>query len=223
MLFLSSIIVLLIAYALWQWKFKPSDYPLSGSEPFPAVSIAIYSILLGLLFWSQVQQRRLESRLAEVTTELAGRPAPVSCETFLESWIPERIWALGYVSLDLRRVFLRHGICRRLQEVIDSPDPSSRFHSTAVVTLAHEAMHVRGITNEAQTECAAIQRAAKTAMLLGVPDTVARELSQAYWSVQYQQIRQATDDPYYSVECRSKGAFDEGLPYPPWKLEPPQE
>lgn len=219
MIVLSSLIALLIAHALWQWRFKPSDLAPSDGKPFPAVSVAIYSVLLATLLWSQVRHQRLESRLTGVATELAGTPAPVACETFLESWIPQSIWALGYVSSDLKRIALRHGICRRLQEVIDSPDPDSRFHSTAVLVLTHEAMHVRGLTNEAQTECAAIQRAAKAALLLGVPDTVARKLAQNYWLVQYRQIRQTTDDSYYSPECRPRGALDEGLQYSPWNPE----
>jgi len=220
MLFLSSILVLLIAYALWHWKFKASDYPLPGGASFPTTSVAILSILLGLLVWSQVQHRRLESRLAEVATELAGRPAPVNCESFLEAWMPKRVWTMGYVSAELTQVFLRHGVCGRLREVMDAPDPQSPFHSTAVVVLAHEAMHVHGITNEAQTECAAMQRAAKTAMLLGVAEPVAHELARAFWRVQYRQIRQANDDAYYSAECRPNGALDEGLPYAPWDLGP---
>lgn len=56
-------------------------------------------------------------------------------------------------------------------------------------------------------------------MLLGVTDTVARQLALAYWLVQYQQLRQMADDPYLSLECRPKGRFDEGLQYPPWNLE----
>lgn len=223
MIFLASIIVLLIAHALWQWRFGPSEYAPSGGRTFPITSIAIHVLLLALLLWAQVRHHGLEKRLTGVATELTGEPAPVSCETFLESWMPTNIWALGYVSPDLKHISLRHGVCRRLQEVIDSPDPNSRFHSTAVVALTHEAMHVRGLTNEAQTECAAIQRAGKAAMLLGVPDRVARELARAYWSVQYQQIRQTTDDSYYSVECRPNGALDEGLPDPPWKLESSRE
>ena len=180
MLFLSLIDILLIAYVLWHWKFKRSDDALSGGEPFPAVSVMICLILLGLLLWFQIQHSRLERRLTVVATELAGKPAQVNCETFLESWMPENIQFEGYVPNGSSRLFLRHGVCRRLTEVIASPDPTSRFHSTAAVILAHEAMHVRGLTNEAQTECAAIQRAARTARLLGVGDEVALELARTY-------------------------------------------
>lgn len=181
-------------------------------------------MLLGLLVWAQVQHHRLENRLGKVATELAGRPTQVNCETFLESWIPKYIWAEGYVFHGSPTLFLRHGVCRRLTEVMDAPEPQNRFHSTAVVTLAHEAMHVRGTINEAQTECAAIQRAARTAMLLGVPEALAHELARAYWEVQYLQIRQASAiSPYYSIECRSKGVLDEGLPFPPWNQELPSD
>lgn len=223
MLFLSSITILLMAYRLWQWKFKRSDYPLSSNDSFPMGTVATCSILLGLLVWSQVKHHRLENRLAKVASELSGTAAQVSCETFLESWMPKYIWFEGYVPHGSGKLHLRYAICHRLTEVIDSPEPQNRFHSTAVVVLTHEAMHIRGITNEAQTECAAIQRAAQAAILLGVPDANARELARTYWEVQYLQIRQAQDSAYYSSECRPKGALDEGLPYPPWDIDGSRE
>ena len=51
----------------------------------------------------------------------------------------------------------------------------------AVHVLTHESMHMAGLTAEAEAECAAVQRDAQTARLLGANAQQAEFLSRAYW------------------------------------------
>ena len=78
--------------------------------------------------------------------------------------------------------------------------------------LTHEAMHLSGRLNEAAAECAAVQRDAHTARLLGAPDAAAGELAAAYW----RNIYPLMPDGYRSPECRSGGALDERLADASW-------
>ncbi len=76
----------------------------------------------------------------------------------------------------------------------------------AVQVLAHEAMHVRGIVNEAAAECYAMQVFASVAERLGVPTTRAREMASDYWRDVYPQ--RPPESAYRSSECRDGGALD---------------
>jgi hypothetical protein len=82
----------------------------------------------------------------------------------------------------------------------------------AVHVLTHEAMHLSGQLNEAAAECAAVQRDARTARLLGAPDSAAAELAAAYWRNLYPLM----PDGYRSAGCRQGGPLDEGLTDAPW-------
>ena len=75
--------------------------------------------------------------------------------------------------------------------------------ASSVGTLAHEAYHVAGVTNEATTECFAIQATAYTARQLGADPAEAEILAR---------IRLASmpylRKEYRSTECRPGGAPD---------------
>lgn len=78
--------------------------------------------------------------------------------------------------------------------------------------LTHESMHMRGLTDEAAAECAAIQRDELTAELLGAAAAEARQLARRYWLLDYPQM----PDNYRSGDCTPGGPMDERLATPPW-------
>jgi hypothetical protein len=73
----------------------------------------------------------------------------------------------------------------------------------AVDTLAHEATHTRGIDDEAETECYAIQLVPRTSALLGLPAPTARLFADAMW-------RNYAHEPkgYGTKRCRNGGPLD---------------
>jgi hypothetical protein len=81
-----------------------------------------------------------------------------------------------------------------------------------VHVLTHESMHMRGLTDEAAAECAAVQRDAMTARLLGADATAATALARSYWTQMYPRM----SDDYRSGECTPAGPLDEHLPDAPW-------
>lgn len=81
-----------------------------------------------------------------------------------------------------------------------------------LAVLAHEAMHMAGLVQEHAAECAAVQRDARAARLLGASPDDARALAVAYWRTAYP----AMPDGYRSTACRPGGTLDEHLPDAPW-------
>ncbi|MGH2697831.1 MAG: hypothetical protein ACRDJL_01355 [Actinomycetota bacterium] len=84
----------------------------------------------------------------------------------------------------------------------------------AVHVLSHEAIHMSGVSNEAQTECMAMQRDTEMAQLLDAPPRAAGALAIAYWRDVYPSMPAG----YRSDECGPGLALDGGRPDAPWVL-----
>lgn len=76
--------------------------------------------------------------------------------------------------------------------------------SWALGVLAHEAQHIAGVANEAETECRAQQRIADVAAALGAPVDRARALAEQSWSELYPTI----ESEYRTPVCRDGGPLD---------------
>ncbi len=74
----------------------------------------------------------------------------------------------------------------------------------ALGTLAHEAQHIAGARDEAETECRGQQRVADIAGSLGAPTDRARALADLGWRELYPE----GDADYRTAECRDGGPFD---------------
>jgi hypothetical protein len=74
-------------------------------------------------------------------------------------------------------------------------------------TLIHEGVHLAGESNEAATECYALQLLPWFASQLGIDAAQAREIGVDYWSFFYQVYRPGDPD-YFSPECRDDGVLD---------------
>ena len=88
----------------------------------------------------------------------------------------------------------------------------NRDQVVVVHVLTHEAMHLAGLVAEAAAECAAVQRDAQTARLLGAAPADAAALAAAYWREVYPQLPEG----YRSSDCRPGGAMDERRTDAPW-------
>ena len=107
--------------------------------------------------------------------------------------------------------------CRDLAAYLRSDKRRPTRDQVAVHVLTHEAMHLSGRLDEPAAECAAVQRDAHTARLLGAPADAAAGLAASYWRTIYPRM----PDGYRSPECRPGGAMDERLADAPWFAPPP--
>jgi hypothetical protein len=74
----------------------------------------------------------------------------------------------------------------------------------ALAVLAHEAQHIAGVWDEAETECRGQQRLADVAVALGAPLSRARALAELSWRDQYPEL----DEDYVTALCRDGGPYD---------------
>jgi hypothetical protein len=74
----------------------------------------------------------------------------------------------------------------------------------AVDVLAHESFHLRGIRDEAQTECSSLQTMAATAQRLGASAPAGAALARGQYAEAYPLMGEA----YRSGECADGGALD---------------
>jgi hypothetical protein len=184
---------------------------------FPWVSVLLLVVLAGASATPELLGALRERRLARVATTLVGAPAGVHCQSIGEAFVDAGI-ELGYVryrpdGIPERTTLIKRDQCRDLAAYSrsDKRDPS-QAQVVAVHVLTHEAMHMAGIVDEAAAECAAVQRDALTARLLGASTADARLLAARYWRTVYP----AMPPDYRSAACGPGRSLDERGADAPW-------
>src|SRR5687768_16111227 len=199
-----------------RWMLTRTD-SLGRRRAFPVLGIGFLLLLgcAGMTPW--FLRVRLEAKLATAASEIAGVPVQVFCQSFGEAFVDAGS-EYGYVEfgpdgVPERSTLIKRNQCNDLRAYLRSDKAvPTREHAVAVHTLTHEAIHMSGVTNEAETECIALQRDAETARNLGATAEAARALAFLYWQVVYP--RMPAD--YRSGECRPGGALDLRGPDAPW-------
>jgi hypothetical protein len=183
-----------------------------------------------LLFsaWQYTRREENENRLALVASAVALRDVDVSCPGFWTRLV-EITPNAGWVDFDehgrpSRETSLSASTCGSLERIWRGRQGSFRCLLTGgcdrktldavsgVVTLAHESWHLRGIVNEARTQCYAIQTAEAVARSLGVDGEDARLLALRVAA----DDSRAPEDEYHSSQCRPGGAYDLRPDTPAW-------
>jgi hypothetical protein len=160
-----------------------------------------------------------EQRIGQIASRIAGKQVDLRCWS-RSGWQPllraqnaavlHRVNArtLGFADISGTRENLSPEVCSSLRSLVYGhvlpPSPLARLRAAqAIVTLAHEPQHSKGIAVEAQAECYAIQLARQTAVELGATPQEGASLQALYWS------RYGDELPEYrSPECRDGGAYD---------------
>jgi hypothetical protein len=191
--------------------------PLGRPRGFPWAGVALLGVLAVSAATPGVLRAREERRLAAAASALAGTRVAVHCQSFGGASVDAGA-ELGHVrwradGTPERWTLLKRDACRDLAAYLRAGGRRpSRAQVIAVHVLTHESMHLAGILAEAAAECAAVQRDARTARLLGAPAGAARALAVAYWRTVYPRL----PDGYRSPDCAAGRALDEHLPDTPW-------
>lgn len=199
-----------------RWAISRVD-ALGRPRQFPVVSTALLAVVALGSVLLVVQTERLQERLSEVASELVGSPVTVDCQSRGQEMLDVGN-ELGQVrfGVDGRpepHTLIKRRPCADLERYLEGEQAApTRGQVVAVHVLSHEARHLAGQRVEAETECAAMQRDARTARLLGASDDEARALARTYWLEVYPQM----PDEYRSGSCVPGGTLDEGLPDAPW-------
>ena len=194
-----------------------------------AVIVAIPVLFAGWQWWSD---RAIDQRLQPIARAVSGRHVTVDCQSFWGNLLDAQ-GREGEVQFDASgipapRLFLTRSTCGRLRAFAghshhaeldclgqvdwQAPDPlpfeSSCYAASsstiyAVLVLAHESYHTIGVSDEAATNCYAIQAMAWVASELGAASTEAELLARAMAALEPKQ-----DAPYGTNECRAGGNLD---------------
>ncbi len=208
-----AVLAMVTAIAVFiRWRVRGRD----GWEmrrPLPKVTfglLAIAVLVTGCIAW---RHGRLEDRLSRAASGLAGFPVRVHCQDLAGAALDLRS-DLGSVQFNAdgtpqHATLIRREQCSALSGYLakHGAHPSAA-QILAVHVLTHETMHMRGLGAESAAECAAVQRDAHMARLLGATAADAQSMAAAYWSHDYPNLA----DNYRSDACQRSGALNEHLP-----------
>jgi hypothetical protein len=146
-----------------------------------------------------------QAQFSRLATEIAGHPATVTCGDSHVGYVQGDD---GLAQVGGRQAWLTTGICLALVRLRDGKlDPRSESASHAVVVLAHESWHLRGVASEALANCFAYQSGVGVAEKLGVSPSTAEAMMR-------QQLAENgavfASDPAYLIPhgCRDGGEYD---------------
>ena len=176
-------------FIVFRWYQRRVD-SLGRRRDFPWIS-TVALVALGLaLFVPLILRTWLQGQLGAAASEVVGAPVEVECQSFGSAFVDAGA-EFGYVAfgpdgVPERKTLIKREQCRDLSAYLrsDKESPSTE-QVVAVHTLTHEAIHMSGVTNEAETECIAVQRDEDMARALGASPEAATRLAETYWETQY--------------------------------------
>jgi hypothetical protein len=201
------------------------------SRTYPSTPIWVKALLVAVassaaIWWLVDRRDRTgnEGRLSAIATQIAGRDVRVRCPGPLGRVLG---WDIveGSVRFDADGVpadetKIRTTSCAELDALAEGRrdhelkcigrtsiacGPHARELVMAVDVLAHEAFHLGGIMNEAETECRSLQAMAWTAEQLGATPEQGRAMAVAQYTGGYLEM----PERYRAAECVDGGALDE--------------
>jgi hypothetical protein len=179
------------------------------------VKLTISALLLTAVVWwiaDRQDRRGNERRLSSIASEIAGRDVRVSCPGpvgRLFGWDSVE----GSVRFDADgkpadETKIRKQSCAELDALAEGRREKGlaleRATLMAVDVLAHESWHLRGVLDEAETECRSLQTMAWTAQQLGATLEQGHAMALALYTGAYRQMPES----YRSGACVDGGALD---------------
>lgn len=161
--------------------------------------------------WSSVssaEQTRAEKRFTAEAERIAGRDVRVYCDdAYSFTGVGSDAAGVAFISRALS--YLAPTICRPLYRIAFDGELGPRDEAAfAITVLAHEATHLRGIRNEAETECFALQEGVALGRRLGLDEETARALMEAQRARDLSDASVVRLDYRLPAECKNGGKLD---------------
>lgn len=188
-----------VAWLLWKQHRELERRP-------KTIAIAALAVVaVGVL---EYRAQAAERRYGAAVSAVAHRSVAVRCQGVFGHLI-DIGQELGTVQFNAEgdpadKTDIKREACASLKKY-ERGDKSVNFGSAvAVHVLAHEAIHLRGWTNEAVAECYGLQHTAQVARALGAPARKAQLLARLYW----EQVYPDMPDEYRTTDCVDGGRLD---------------
>lgn len=187
-----------------------------------ALLVSVLAIAVAALAVQQRAAAQSEARYARVASEIAKRDVRVRCQGLLGALLDIGVNA-GSVQFDANgrpadETHLTRSVCHGLRRFADDPRssrldcvrtgtacPREAFETVqAIHTLAHEAVHLAGVRDEAEAECYGLQTVDLVAVRLGADLATARSLADYAFTRLYPAL-----PPHYRTDgCHDGGPLD---------------
>ena len=179
-----------------------------------AVAVALFALALRIDrrdSWASLpdaKRAQTESRLSSAVESIARRRVTIRCDSNY-SFTGVGSDAAGVAFPRQALAYLEPTVCRSLYDISFEGKLGARDAAAwALTVLAHEATHLRGIRDEARTECFALQEGAALGERLGLAPTVARALMREQLARDLSDTSVARLDYRLPAGCRNGGALD---------------
>jgi hypothetical protein len=178
----------------------------------PWIGLALIAVPLLALGVTERQWISAEKELSAVARALAPSTDGVHCQRFGETFTYAGA-ELGHVDWDDDGVptgpaMVSYETCGRLADywrASTAEKVSAPLEQViAVHVLTHESMHLSGLLDESDADCAAMQRDAWVAVQLGATPAEGQALAERYWHEVYPRM----PDVYTDRECAADGPLD---------------
>jgi len=171
---------------------------------------------VAVLGYFEYQAQAAERRFGAIASEIAHRDVSVRCQGLLGD-VTDVGAHLGYVEFDASgnpsdTTHISREACDWLKDYERGDHAVGLDSAMGVHTLAHEAMHLQGVINEAKAECYGLQQVPRVAERLGATPEQAHALAVFSYRAIYPQLPNA----YRSPDCVPGGALDLSRDTPAW-------
>ena len=161
--------------------------------------------------WTSVStaaRARGEKRFTAEAAHIAGRPVRVICDSdYAFTGVGSDAAGIAFIPRGL--AYLEPTICRSLYRIAFQHKVGARDDAAfAITVLAHEATHLRGIANEAETECYALQEGVRLGERLGLPAGTAGDLMRAQLDIDLSDASISRLDYRLPAGCHNGGPPD---------------
>ena len=206
---------------LEDWDEEDDDEPEpaeSSASPVRRflVGLGIVGALVLLLWlvesrtgWDSLEREtraRAEARFSAEASRIARKPVTIRCdESGRHVGAVQHADGAAVVGGDL--AYLTPERCLQLYRLAFDGETASSQTARAIAVLSHEAWHLRGVADEAATECFAFQSGVGLARRLGVPEATAARLMRQ--QLAENTLRRGGSFEYrVSPDCRDGGRLD---------------
>ena len=171
-------------------------------------TIAVAALAVVAVGFVEYRAQAAEQRYGAAVSAVANRDVDVRCQGMFGHLI-DIGQELGTVRFNAEgdpadKTDIKRDACTWLKDY-ERGDKSVNFNSAvAVHVLAHEAIHLRGWTDETVAECYGMQHTAQVARALGAPARKAQLLARLYW----EQVYPDMPDAYRTSDCADGARLD---------------
>jgi hypothetical protein len=169
------------------------------------LGVLLFSRSSGWEHLSPSTRAAAEAQFSRLAAGIAGHHATVACDNRHVGYVQGDD---GLAQVGGRQAWLTTGICLALVRLRDGKlNPESESAAHAVVVLAHEAWHLRGVASESLANCFAYQSGVGVAEKLGVSPSTAEAMMREQLA---ENGAVYASDPAYLVPpgCSNGGRYD---------------